>query len=101
MVRRVGGGVAGQQRARLVCDARAPQAAMQCPGAQNPPEEQQVEVEVPLSAFWRPRVVGFSAPSVVGGHGLVSCGTDARVRQGKVRLSWAGAGAELGRNRRP
>eukprot|EP00966_Prymnesium_polylepis_P183997 4264724-Prymnesium_polylepis.1 len=33
--------------------------------------------------------------SGAGGSGPVSCGTDARGRQGKVRLgSWAGAGAE-------
>ena len=86
--------MAGQQRARLTRDARAPQPATQCLGALNAPEEQQVEVEVPLSVFWRPRVVGFSAPSGAGGRGPVSCGTDARGRQGQVRLGWAGAGAE-------
>eukprot|EP00966_Prymnesium_polylepis_P272088 6286537-Prymnesium_polylepis.1 len=55
MVRGVGKGVAGQQRVRLTRDARAPQAAMQCPGAQNAAEEQQGDVEVPpLSALWGP-----------------------------------------------
>eukprot|EP00966_Prymnesium_polylepis_P293538 6779734-Prymnesium_polylepis.1 len=34
----------------------------QCPGALNAPEEQEVEVEVPLSTLWRPEEVGFSAP---------------------------------------
>ena len=86
--------MAGQQRARLTRDARAPQPATQCLGALNAPEEQQVEVEVPLSVLWRPREVGFSAPSGAGGRGPVSCGTDARGRQGQVRLCWAGTGAE-------
>ena len=53
MVRGVGGGVAGLQRARLTRDARASQAAMHCPGALNAPEEPEGEVEVPLSALWR------------------------------------------------
>eukprot|EP00966_Prymnesium_polylepis_P041211 956021-Prymnesium_polylepis.1 len=35
---------------------------MQCPGALNAPEDQEVEVEVPLSTFWRSRVVGFLRP---------------------------------------
>eukprot|EP00966_Prymnesium_polylepis_P065446 1519083-Prymnesium_polylepis.1 len=65
----VGGGVAGQQRARLTREVRAPQPATQCLGVLNAPEEQQGEVEVPLSAFWRLREVGFSAPSDGGGRG--------------------------------
>eukprot|EP00966_Prymnesium_polylepis_P265986 6144258-Prymnesium_polylepis.1 len=64
MVRWIGGGVAGQQRARLTRDARAPQPATQWLGALNAPEEQQVEVEVPLSMFWRSRE-GASPPRAV------------------------------------
>eukprot|EP00966_Prymnesium_polylepis_P059006 1367805-Prymnesium_polylepis.1 len=78
MVRGVGAGMAGQQRARLTRDARASQPATLRPGAQNAPEEQQGEVEVPLSALWRSGKGASFAPSDGGGRGPVSCGTDAR-----------------------
>eukprot|EP00966_Prymnesium_polylepis_P187242 4340672-Prymnesium_polylepis.1 len=90
MVRGVGGGMAGQQRARLTRDARAPQAAMQCPGALNAPEEQE-DVEVPLRA----RSVGPEwsgspprAMAVGVGARLLRHGRAREAREGDIGLGW-------------
>ena len=83
--------MAGQQRARLTRDARAPQPATQCLGALNAPEEQQVEVEVPLGVLWRPRVVGFSAAPERWRWAwarLLRHGRAREARAGEIGLGW-------------